>query len=261
MKYEKDLLASLTMTEADAMNNIIAGKPFSYFGVITEVTGNGVVKVVPSVIESEEGYFEVNCVLATIASQSVTVKIEPHVGDKVRVYSPQRYSNKMFLLENNSPLIAKNSRGYSLFTGIAVLENQYQVGMHKNYISIDNGKVETHLAYDKDNDTNNAVLKIDGKGKLTYSNPKATVTVSDDGSFTLENEKTTLTIDSSGKITLETDGKFSFKNASGKNLYTILKGTFQVLNQSLSTFGSPASHVVRPQQFALQEADLDALME
>ena len=261
MTLEEDLLSALSITQADAIRNIIAGKPFAYFGVIKEVVGDGIVRVVPSVIEGEDGYFEVDCVLATIASQSFAVKVIPHAGDKVRVYSPMRYSNKMFLAENNSSLIAESSRGYSIFTGIAVLENQCQTVTHKNCITVDDGSIEAKLAYDRNNGKNNAVLKIEASGKLSYENPKASFSVSEDGSFSFDNGKATITIDDSGNVSINTAGKLTFKNKSGKNLYTILKGTFGILNKTLSTFGSPANHQVTPDQFSQQEADLDALME
>lgn len=313
MTFQEDILASLSVTEADAIKNIVSRKPFIYFGVITKVEGEGIVKVIPSVIDKEEDYFEIDCVLATVASQSVAVRIVPHVGDKVMVFSPMSYSNKMFLKENNGTLLAENSRGYSIFTGIAVLWNQVQKSTHLNWLDVDDGKITAHLAYDTENSTeeepiNNLLfsanetgsidvsskylkddevynvvfsvnsdgnisvkssykddeyqseLSIDDKGKLVYKNPKASVTIADDGSFDFDNGKAKVTIDASGNVTVDTEGKFTFKNKSGKNLYTILKGTFQVLNQSLKTFGSPASHQVVPSQFQTQEADLDELM-
>jgi hypothetical protein len=258
MTLQEDLLASLSCTEADAIKNIIFRKPFIYYGVITKVEGEGIVKVVPSVIDREGDYFEIDCVLATIASQSVAVCIVPHVGDKVMVFSPMNYSNKMFLKENDGTLLAENSRGYSIFTGIAVLWNQVQKGTHLNLVDIDDGSISVKISY-KD-DKYQAELTIDDKGKLVYKNPKASVTIADDGGFDFDNGKAKVTVDASGNVTINTEGKFTFKNKSGKNLYTILKGTFQVLNQSLKTFGSPASHQVVPSQFQTQEADLDALM-
>ena len=69
-----------------------------------------------------------------------------------------------------------------------------------------------------------------------------------------------LTGNKEGNITVDAmQGKIALKNNSA-SLYTILKDTLQVLNTSLATSGSPASHVVNPQQFSTQASQLDQLM-
>ena len=76
----------------------------------------------------------------------------------------------------------------------------------------------------------------------------------------IETPKAKISIDTEGNITVDAmQGKIALKNSSA-SLYTILKDTLQVLNTSLATSGSPASHVVNPQQFSTQATQLDQLM-
>lgn len=227
MTTQEDLLSSLSVTETDAVKRIISRTPFTYFGVITKVVADGIVRVIPSVIGSEDEFFEVDCILASIASQSLAVKVIPQVGDKVRVYSPMNYSNKMFLKDNNGTLLAENSRGYSLFTGIAVLENQVQDGTHKNTIVLDGGKVSLNLAYDSENNKNNLQLTVGTDGEVTVKNPEATVVIGSDGN-----------------ISVNTSGKFVFKNEQ-TDLLTVLTELKNVLSQ-LKTVGSPSTQSVSP---------------
>lgn len=227
MTTQEDLLGALSVTETDAIKRIISRTPFVYLGVISEVVSEGIVKVVPSVIGSEKEFFEVDCVLATIASQSLAIKVVPHVGDKVRVYSPMNYSNKMFLKSNDGTLLAENSRGYSVFTGIAVLENQFQNGTHLNIITIDDGKIEANLAYDSENNVNNLQLTVGADGEVTVKNPNATVTIGADGN-----------------VTVSTSGKYVIKNED-TDLLTVFKELKGVLEQ-FKTVGSPSTQSTSP---------------
>lgn len=111
---------------------------------------------------------------------------------------------------------------------------------------------------------------------------KSTITIDTSGNIKIASlangeEKSSLQLKSDGTIKILTtdaytlqgkngvvidgqNGKVSIKN-SQKNLFQILKATFEILNSSLATQGSPAAHTVVPNQFSTQASDLEALME
>lgn len=197
-------------------------------------------------------------------------------------------------------IVNAEARGYNLISGIAILMNQFKEASHKNLLKLDDGKVTLKLAYDKDNDKNLLTLETDENGaihldsnegkfkinvdntdgdisslltcndvtaeinkdsELTITNPKASVNIDKDGAFTVtSNSNTKIQIDKDGNITLEAKGKISLKNSSA-NLFSILDGMFNILNTSLATAGSPASHTVVPSQFQAQQTQLGQLMQ
>jgi DNA-directed RNA polymerase subunit RPC12/RpoP len=82
-----------------------------------------------------------------------------------------------------------------------------------------------------------------------------------DGAVTItSNSNTTISVDKNGNVTINAKGKISLKNNSA-NLYSILDGMLTVLNNSLATAGSPASHTVVPAQFQTQQTQLGQLMQ
>lgn len=275
MSYRQDLLRSLHMNETDVIRNMIHKCPIIYYGIVDSIPEKdgepveGVVNVIPSVISREDDMFIITCVLAGTASSSVAVKSVPHVGDKVLVFSPVNYKNTMFSKERRNTTVSKDSYGYSIFTGIAVLINQLNVTDHKNTIVFDSGKIEAKLAYDEENDVNHLILNTgadgsidlklsyssddsdyitkvsaDASGNINCSNTKASVSISSDGVMTLSNENTTLTIGSDGNVSIQTKGKFTFKNDT-TDLKTSLSELMSII-KSLKTFGSPAQHQLLP---------------
>lgn len=197
-------------------------------------------------------------------------------------------------------IVNAQARGYNLISGIAILMNQFKEASHKNLLKLDDGKITLKLAYDKNNDKNLLTLETDKNGaihldsnegkfkidvdntdgdvsslltcndvtaeinkdsELTITNPKASINVDKDGAFTVtSNSNTKIQIDQNGNITLEAKGKISLKNSSA-NLFSILDGMLNILNTSLATAGSPASHTVVPSQFQAQQTQLGQLMQ
>lgn len=93
----------------------------------------------------------------------------------------------------------------------------------------------------------------DGKEKASFKiNHNGTISITTTDSYSITG--------TNGVVIDGKDGKVSIKNGQ-KNLYTILSGMLDILNESLATQGSPAAHTVVPNQFKKQAADLDALME
>ena len=104
---------------------------------------------------------------------------------------------------------------------------------------------------------NTGYVLMDKEGNV-YTKGKKVQVVSDD--FRLLNSNTTK-VEAGNKLEVVAD-KLSIKDSSGSNsLFTILKGMLDVLNNSLTTAGSPANHTVVPSQFQAQAQMLQQLME
>ena len=255
------------------------------FGVIQKADKKGIVEVAVSVADSSEDIKYITCVLANIASSSVTVNIKPNVGDKVIVLYPRRFDSKMFSTDNKDVIVNKNARGYNLFSGIALLCNQYKVNSHKNLITLEDGTVTIQLVYNEDDDKNKVIASINSDGEFAYSsnenfnlnvnkdgelayssNDNFNLNVSKDGSFELAsnnvqittnsndevsitNGKATVKIDSSGNVTVETSGKYKFKNNT-TDLKSVIDGLAKEV-ENLTTVGSPATQSTSPATKAL----------
>ena len=237
------------------------------FGVIQKADKKGIVEVAVSVADSSEDIKYITCVLANTASSSVTVNIKPNVGDKVIVLYPRRFDSKMFSTDNKDVIVNKNARGYNLFSGIALLCNQYKVNSHKNLITLEDGTVTIQLVYNEDDDKNKVIASINSDGELAYSsNENFNLNVNKDGSFELAsnnvqittnsndevsitNGKATVKIDSSGNVTVETPGKYKFKNNT-TDLKSVIDGLAKEV-ENLTTVGSPATQSTSPATKAL----------
>lgn len=237
------------------------------FGVIQKADKKGIVEVAVSVADSSEDIKYITCVLANTASSSVTVNIKPNVGDKVIVLYPRRFDSKMFSTDNKDVIVNKNARGYNLFSGIALLCNQYKVNSHKNLITLEDGTVTIQLVYNEDDDKNKVIASINSDGEFAYSsNENFNLNVSKDGSFELAsnnvqittnsndevsitNGKATVKIDSSGNVTVETSGKYKFKNNT-TDLKSVIDGLAKEV-ENLITIGSPATQSTSPATKAL----------
>ena len=237
------------------------------FGVIQKADKKGIVEVAVSVADSSEDIKYITCVLANSASSSVTVNIKPNVGDKVIVLYPRRFDSKMFSADNKDVIVNKNARGYNLFSGIALLCNQYKVNSHKNLITLEDGTVTIQLVYNEDDDKNKVIASINSDGELAYSsNENFNLNVNKDGSFELAsnnvqittnsndevsitNGKATVKIDTSGNVTVETSGKYKFKNNT-TDLKSVIDGLAKEV-ENLITVGSPATQSTSPATKAL----------
>ena len=250
-----------------AVQTMISRSCIVDFGVIQKADKKGIVEVAVSVADSSEDIKYITCVLANTASSSVTVNIKPNVGDKVIVLYPRRFDSKMFSTDNKDVIVNKNARGYNLFSGIALLCNQYKVNSHKNLITLEDGTVTIQLVYNEDDDKNKVIASINSDGELAYSsNENFNLNVNKDGSFELAsnnvqittnsndevsitNGKATVKIDSSGNVTVETSGKYKFKNNT-TDLKSVIDGLAKEV-ENLITVGSPATQSTSPATKAL----------
>lgn len=134
-------------------------------------------------------------------------------------------------------------------------DGAFTVTSNDNSIALDKDGALTVTAA-----SGNCTVEINKDGELNIASNDVTITVAKDGSVTISN-KAEVTIDSSGNVAVDAkSGKLSLKNSVG-SLFDILDGAFQILNSSLATAGSPASHTVIPQQFAQQATMLKQVMQ
>lgn len=201
------------------------------YGIVKEVPSAGIVTVELSVAENTEDIKIITCVLANIASSALTVEITPEVNDKVLVLFPDKFNPEMFDLLKNEAIIDSNISGYDMFSGIAILINQYRKNQHHNLIQIKNGAVSAKLAYDK-----------------TKNKNLVEITTTEDGSMTFKNEKATVTIDKDGNINTNTSGKYTFSNGT-TDLKSVIDGLATEL-KNLVTVGSPATQKTSPTSIA-----------
>lgn len=263
----------------DAVQAVINRSCIIDYGIVKSVTAPGVVEVEISVAKSPEDIRILTCVLATVASGSVTVDVVPAEGDKVLVIYPRRYSEKMFDTEQQEVIIEETAEGYNMLSGVALLVNQYRKNQHKNFVKLENGNISVNMLYNEDEDTNlfkaditeeNGIsvefkdkfkFAVDAEGKLSVQCSDIDIKTNEDNGLSLDTGKAKISIDTSGNVTVDAmNGKISIKNSMA-DLFTILDGMLQILNTSLATQGSPAAHTVVPQQFAQQKTQLGQLLQ
>lgn len=263
----------------DAIQAVINRSCIIDYGIIKSIPAPGVVDVVISVAKNPDDIKVLTCVLATVASGSVTVNVVPEEGDKVLVVYPKRYNDGMFDTEQQEVIIEETAEGYNMLSGVALLINQYRKNQHKNFVTVEKGAVSVNMLYNEDEETNlfkaditedNGIsvelkdkfkLAVDTEGKMSVQCSDINLKTNEDNELTVDTGKAKISIDTSGNVTVDAmSGKISIKNSSA-DLFSILDGMLQILNTSLATQGSPAAHTVVPQQFAQQKTQLGQLLQ
>lgn len=248
-------------TFSQAVQAIITRTCICEFGFVKEIVAEGIIKVVVSVAEDSSDIRIMNCVHIVPSASSLMYDIKPKKGDKVIVFFPRRYDALMFQKEQQDIIINQNGKGQTLFTGVAMLVNQFRPDDYKNFITFDEGKMTINLAYNEDEDKNLFTLSTNEKGEFSLSSNDVKVDIKEDNSLSIDTSKAKISIDKDGNIELNSmGGKISLKNNTA-NLYTILDGILTILNSSLATQGSPAVHTVVPNQFTAQVTQLGNLMQ
>ena len=260
-----DVLGGLGLSEADATHRRIGATYIVDYGIIKDIPTDGIVTVEMSASKDKQSITVTNCILASFASSSFTVKIKPNIDDKVIVLFPKNYSSRMFDKEVNETIISQATEGYCLLGGIAILLNQFQ-DFHKNYIDFSDGCADIKLAYSKDDDKNFISLntnkdgeitltvkdkfsqKINKDGALNITSNKTKIEINKDDKITVNNGKATVTIDKNGNVKIDTSGKYTIKNSS-TNLKDVIDGVAKEL-ENLTTKGSPAMQATSPESKA-----------
>lgn len=256
-----DVLGGLGLSDADATHRRIGATYIVDYGIIKDIPTDGIVTVEMSASKDKQSITVTNCVLASFASSSFTVKIKPNIDDKVIVLFPKNYSSRMFDKEVNETIISQATEGYCLLGGIAILLNQFQ-DFHKNYIDFSDGCADIKLAYSEDDDKNFISLntnkdgeitltvkdkfsqKIDKDGALNITSNNTKIEINKDDEITVNNGKATVTIDKNGNVKIDTSGKYTIKNSS-TNLKDVIDGVAKEL-ENLTTVGSPATQATSP---------------
>ena len=256
-----NVLSGLGLSEADATHRRIGATYIVDYGIIKDIPTDGIVTVEMSASKDKQSITVTNCILASFASSSFTVKIKPNIDDKVIVLFPKNYSSRMFDKEVNEAIISQATEGYCLLGGIAILLNQFQ-DFHKNYIDFSDGCADIKLAYSENDDKNLISLntnkdgeitltvkdkfsqKIDKDGALNITSNSTSIEINKDNEITVNNGKATVTIDKNGNVKIDTSGKYTIKNSS-TNLKDVIDGVAKEL-ENLTTVGSPATQATSP---------------
>ena len=216
-----------------AVQTMISRSCIVDFGVIQKADKKGIVEVAVSVADSSEDIKYITCVLANTASSSVTVNIKPNVGDKVIVLYPRRFDSKMFSADNKDVIVNKNARGYNLFSGIALLCNQYKVNSHKNLITLEDGTVTIQLVYNEDDDKNKVIASINSDGEFAYSsNENFNLNVNKDGELAYSsNENFNLNVNKDGELAYSSNDNFNL-NVSKDGSFELASNNVQITTNS-----------------------------
>lgn len=208
MADKNTFLESTAQSLSDTLHRVIGNTFIVEYGIVKAIPAEGVVTVEMSVAEKASEIIITDCVLASLASSSFSVRIEPNIDDKVIVLFPRKFNNDMFQQDKNEPIIKDASTGYNVLSGIAILLNQYQENTHKNFLDISNGVLTLKLAYSENDDKNLFTFTTDENGGFVLSNNKADISLDKDGAYSVSNDKYSLDINKDGEVTV------SMNNAS-----------------------------------------------
>ena len=223
----EDILQALSLDNASVLRSVLRNAFIVDMGIIKEIKEDSDMVTVEMCCASDTNDIHItNCYLANVSSSSIAVKITPNVNDKVIVFYPRRFSSEMFSLDKTEPVISEGVGCYSSTCGIAFLFNQFQEG-YKNYVSLDNGKVDIKLAYDEDNDKNLLTVTTDENGAVTLtSNTDNVISLDKDGNYEVKNANgkvnlnqngaATVTSNTNNVISLDENGNYEVKNAKGR---------------------------------------------
>lgn len=225
----KDCLDFVSTVEAIVKRSCIID-----YGIVQDVPADGIVTVSVAVSDTDQNIFCMTCVLANIASSSLTVNVKPNKGDRVLVVYPRLYDEGMFTVpdtEKDKLKIKVNpqAKGYNLLSGIAILLNQFKTASHKNFIKIADGKVDIKFAYDKNEDKNHLTFSSDKDGAIAFGNDKCDVKIDKDGYLSYKTKgqgdnKTMLEFKAQGMTLQDKNGCKIETNSS----FTMINGNLKV---------------------------------
>lgn len=224
------------------------------YGIIKEILEDGSVVVATMANTSKNDIHVVQCPLATFASANLTMSITPNIDDKVILLYPRRCIDEMFDVNKTDMLISGHCAGYNIFSGIAILLNQYQSNGHHNTMNFSDSGMALKLGYDAENETNNFSMTVAATGETKIT------TV--DTPFEISNGKATVKVDAEGNITIDSKGGKVKINNDETSLYTALMKLYNKLNGgTVTTSGSPALHKIDSNQFTDFKTEIEKILK
>lgn len=186
------LMKTQTATFSNAVKAIIGRSCLIEFGVIKKIIADGVVQVAVSVAKDASDTRILPCVLVSSCSTSFAINFVPKVNDKVLVFFPRRFNADMFSTNKNDIITDANGEGFTPFTGLAVLYNQFR-GDYKNTLTVDNGDITVATEKASIHIDTSGNITVDAKsGKVNIKNSTTNLkTVLQDLSDTIKNLTTT----------------------------------------------------------------------
>lgn len=207
------------------------------YGIIEAIPANGVVEVAVAVANTPENMYYLTCVLANIASSSLTINIKPKIGDRVLVVYPRMYDENMFTVPENDDdkkkiIVNERAGGYNITSGIAILLNQYKKDSHKNIIDIADGNITIKLGYDEDNDKYKFQLNSSTDGSYSVVNEKSNLSMGANGYLsykqTEEGNNTKLMFSDDGFLLQDKAGNKIESSTTSGSEYILMNGNLKV---------------------------------
>lgn len=204
------------------------------FGIVKKVVAKGIVDIAVSVADTEHNIVVSTCVLANIAGNSFTLDVEPKEGDKVIVLYPRTYDVNMFDVKKSDIIINKNTKGYSILGGIAILMNQYRKDSHNNVLHL-NEKDFTFNFNDNELSLNeDSELNININGNELSLNKDSELNININENKLSLNKDSELNVNINGnKLSLNKDSELSVN--VGKTNISINKNSEVTINNGNAT--------------------------
>lgn len=225
------LLKAQNATFSNAVKSIVCRTSIVEFGIVKEIISDGIVRVAVSVAVNKADVRILTCVLVNPSSSSFMCIIKPKVNDKVIVVFPRRYNANMFQPDfenadsvNNDIITDPYGKGYTPFSGIAILANMFIESQYHNFLEAEDGKISLNLAYSKNDNKNLLVLNTTETGEVSLKSNNVAIDIKADGSVTV--------IDGNSHSISMTSDKVELKFSDSKKIAISDSGT--VINGKLT---------------------------
>ena len=207
-----DMLQGFNTSMRDLIEDYINNSFIIGFGFITEVIDIDIVSVQVGAATKEKDITISTCILGSMCSNNMTVKVDPQKGDRVIVFYPRTYEDRMFDPDTEGTVIESDANGYAYGKGIAFLANQFFTDSYKKNLShitdetIDMNVTDKDITININNgETTAATLAVTSKGAVSYSvGENKVIDISDKGAITINTANNDLSIDAgTGNVSIK----------------------------------------------------------